>query len=109
MKDKTIKLLDDWKVNEFKQELMAEELLILCNKMKNTEIKLILQKILLRNEQRKVNNLIPSDILDIKDIISQLTIPVMEENFKQREKILDIMDSNIDARLALYGTDGTHG
>ena len=62
MKDKTIKLLDDWKVNEFKQELMAEELLILW-----------------------------------------------EENFKQREKILDIMDSNIDARLALYGTDGTHG
>jgi hypothetical protein len=26
----------------------------------------------------------------------------MEENFKQKEKILDIMDSNIDARLALY-------
>jgi hypothetical protein len=26
----------------------------------------------------------------------------MEENFKQREKILDKMDSNIDARLALY-------
>ena len=42
--------------------------------MKNTEIKLILQKILLRNEQRKVNNLIPSDILDIKDIIKQLTL-----------------------------------
>ena len=26
----------------------------------------------------------------------------MKENFKQREKILDMMDSNIDARLALY-------
>jgi len=26
----------------------------------------------------------------------------MEQNFKQREKILDMMDSNIDARLALY-------
>ena len=30
MKDKIIKLLSDWKVNEHKQELMAEELLILC-------------------------------------------------------------------------------
>ena len=30
MKDKIIKLLDDWKVNKHKQELMAEELLILC-------------------------------------------------------------------------------
>ena len=29
MKDKIIKLLDDWKVNKHKQELMAEELLIL--------------------------------------------------------------------------------
>ena len=29
MKDKIIKLLSDWKVNEHKQELMAEELLIL--------------------------------------------------------------------------------
>jgi hypothetical protein len=30
MKYKIIKLLDDWKVNKHKQELMAEELLILC-------------------------------------------------------------------------------
>jgi hypothetical protein len=29
MKDKIIKLLDDWKVNKHKQELMADELLIL--------------------------------------------------------------------------------
>tara|TARA_R110000764_G_scaffold52161_2_gene113603 strand:+ start:2188 stop:2421 length:234 start_codon:yes stop_codon:yes gene_type:complete len=49
--------------------------------MKNTEIKLILQKILLRNEQRKVNNLIPSDILDIKDIIKQLTLPIVVKSF----------------------------
>ena len=25
----------------------------------------------------------------------------MEENFKQREKILDLMEKNLDARLAL--------
>lgn len=43
--------------------------------MKNTEIKVRLQKILLRNEQRKVNKLIPNDILDLKDIIKRLTIP----------------------------------
>ena len=29
MKDEIIKLLNDWKVNEHKQELMAEELLVL--------------------------------------------------------------------------------
>ena len=26
----------------------------------------------------------------------------MEENFKQREKILDLMEENLDARLTLY-------
>ena len=30
MKDKIIKLLDDWKLNKHKQELIADELLILC-------------------------------------------------------------------------------
>ena len=34
MKDKIIKLLDDWKVNKHKQELIAEELLILCGVVK---------------------------------------------------------------------------
>ena len=33
MKDKIVKLLDDWKVNKHKQELMADELLILCGVM----------------------------------------------------------------------------
>ena len=42
--------------------------------MTNTEIKIRLEKILVRNEQRKANKLIPSDILDIKDIIKQLSI-----------------------------------
>lgn len=42
--------------------------------MTNTEIKIRLEKILVRNEQRKVNKLIPADILDIKDIIKQLTL-----------------------------------
>ena len=46
--------------------------------MTNTEIKVILQKILLRNEGRKANKLIPSDILDIKDIIKHLETPVVE-------------------------------
>ena len=98
MKDKTIKLLDDWKVNEFKQELMAEELLILCNKMKNTEIKLILQKILLRNEQRKVNNLIPSDILDIKDIISQLTLTDVDKCNAKKDVNIEHKHNTIDLR-----------
>tara|TARA_R110000851_G_scaffold95891_3_gene208204 strand:- start:610 stop:795 length:186 start_codon:yes stop_codon:yes gene_type:complete len=35
MKDKIIKLLDDWKVNKHKQELMAEELLILSGVVKS--------------------------------------------------------------------------
>ncbi len=47
--------------------------------MTNTEIKVILQKILLRDEGRKVNNLTPSDILDIKDIIKHLDVDVVEE------------------------------
>ena len=34
MKDKIIKLLIDWKVNEHKQELMADELLVLCGVVK---------------------------------------------------------------------------
>ena len=42
--------------------------------MTNTEIKIRLEKILVRNEQRKENKLIPSDVLDIKDIIKQLSI-----------------------------------
>jgi len=42
--------------------------------MTNTEIKIRLEKILVRNEQRKVNKLIPADILDIKDIIKRLTL-----------------------------------
>ena len=42
--------------------------------MTNTEIKIRLEKILVRNEQRKANKLIPADILDIKDIIKQLSI-----------------------------------
>ena len=42
--------------------------------MKNTEIKIRLEKILVRNEQRAANKLIPSDILDLKDIIKQLSI-----------------------------------
>ena len=39
MKDKIIKLLDDWKVNKHKQELMAEELLVLCGVMKSLKEK----------------------------------------------------------------------
>tara|TARA_R110000824_G_scaffold235212_1_gene423921 strand:+ start:111 stop:371 length:261 start_codon:yes stop_codon:yes gene_type:complete len=35
MNDKIIKLLDDWKVNKHKQELMAEELLILSGVVKS--------------------------------------------------------------------------
>ena len=35
MKNKIIKLLDDWKVNKHKQELMAEELLNLCGVVKS--------------------------------------------------------------------------
>ena len=42
--------------------------------MTNTEIKIRLEKILVRNEQRKANKLIPADLLDIKDIIKQLSI-----------------------------------
>ena len=42
--------------------------------MTNTEIKIRLEKMLVRNEQRKANKLIPADILDIKDIIKQLSI-----------------------------------
>lgn len=42
--------------------------------MTHTEIKIRLEKILFRNEQRKVNKLIPADILDIKNIIKQLSI-----------------------------------
>ena len=60
--------------------------------MTNTEIKIKLEKILLRNEQRKVNKLIPSDILDIKDIIKQLTIPVVvgrSEQLKYEHQFVD--------------------
>lgn len=42
--------------------------------MTNTDIKIRLKKILVRNEQRKANKLIPADILDIKNIIKQLSI-----------------------------------
>ena len=38
MKDKIIKLLDDWKVNKHKQELMAEELLILSGVSQQREL-----------------------------------------------------------------------
>ena len=49
--------------------------------MTNTEIKIRLEKILVRNEQRKVNKLIPADILDIKDIIKQLTLTDVGKSF----------------------------
>ena len=42
--------------------------------MNNTQIKIRLEKILVRNNGRNFNNLIPSDIQDIKDIIKQLTL-----------------------------------
>jgi hypothetical protein len=42
--------------------------------MTKTDIKIRLEKILVRNEQRKANKLIPADVLDIKDIIKQLSI-----------------------------------
>ena len=45
--------------------------------MTNTEIKIRLEKILVRNEQRTANKLIPSAVLDIKDIIKQLSICVV--------------------------------
>tara|TARA_R110000744_G_scaffold366422_1_gene475466 strand:+ start:284 stop:535 length:252 start_codon:yes stop_codon:yes gene_type:complete len=68
------------------------------------------EKIQLLEEQKVTSQ----KIIDIQN--EQLTLTdvdnfTLEENFKQREKILDIVDSNIDARLALalYGTDGTHG
>ena len=38
MKDKIIKLLDDWKVNKHKQELMAEELLFLFSVVNQREL-----------------------------------------------------------------------
>jgi len=38
MKDKIVKLLDDWKVNKHKQELIADELLILCGVSQQREL-----------------------------------------------------------------------
>tara|TARA_R110000751_G_scaffold93304_2_gene182330 strand:+ start:5859 stop:6086 length:228 start_codon:yes stop_codon:yes gene_type:complete len=45
MKDKIIKLLSDWKVNKHKQELMAEELLILCGVVKSFTAEQILEEL----------------------------------------------------------------
>lgn len=38
MKNKIIKLLDDWKVNKHKQELIADELLVLCGVTQQREL-----------------------------------------------------------------------
>lgn len=49
--------------------------------MTNTDIKIRLEKILVRNEQRTANKLIPADVLDIKDIIKQLSICGVVKSF----------------------------
>lgn len=61
--------------------------------MTNTDIKIRLEKILVRNEQRKANKLIPADILDIKDIIKQLSIC---DVVVPKGTLLSIEDNNED-------------
>jgi hypothetical protein len=77
--------------------------------MTNTQIKITLEKILLRNNKRSFNNLIPSDILDIKDIIKQLIL----SGVSQQRKLLqcfcnlanithDTVDKDIEEAITLY-------
>ena len=60
--------------------------------MTNTEIKIRLEKILVRNEQRKANKLIPADILDIKDIIKQLSICDVMSSCVDKETLIEDLD-----------------
>lgn len=76
--------------------------------MTNTEIKIRLEKMLVRNEQRKANKLIPADILDIKDIIKQLSIcDVVSSKRKSNIELFnkmnnDFMQAIIDSDNGIY-------
>jgi len=60
--------------------------------MTNTEIKVRLEKILFRNEQRTANKLIPADILDIKDIIKRLSICDVVSGSVEKELLIAELD-----------------